>query len=127
MRRVWYSGLWLTLPHRTVLNRRWLACAAVAIHALIAFSLLALWPSRPVLLVEMTSSVVSRAQIYFDTGAGLSEVNSESVPVRGTGGIERLRLPLPRARITGLRFDPITSPGSIVLHRASILRPDGST
>jgi hypothetical protein len=119
--------LWLTLPHRTVLNRRWLACAAVAIHALIAFSLLALWPSRPVLLVEMTSSVVSRAQIYFDTGAGLSEVNSESVPVRGTGGIERLRLPLPRARITGLRFDPITSPGSIVLHRASILRPDGST
>lgn len=102
------------------------AALAFGLHALLTIALLELSAEPPKLRVEMSSSVVSRAQVYWDAGAGMSEDQSESAPVYGTGKYETLEMPLPRARITALRFDPITSPGGIVIHRAEALRADGT-
>lgn len=101
--------------------------ALLTVHALLTAVLLSLWSSPPVLMVEMSSSVMSRAEVYWDMGAGMSEEKSSSEPVRAGNTPQLLQFPLPYGWLKGLRFDPLTCPGTIVIRRAAILRSDGST
>src|ERR1700676_809326 len=96
-------------------------------HLLLSCLLLHLWSSPPVVEIEMSSSVMSRAQVYWDIGAGMSEVQSYSQPVSGGNKRQLLRFPIPNGMLLRLRFDPLTSPGTIVIHRAALLRSDRSS
>jgi hypothetical protein len=104
----------------------WMA-ALVAPHLLLSYLLLIFFSSPPVVEIEMSSSVVSRAQVYWDVGAGMSEVQSSSQPVRGGSRRQSLRFPIPNGTLLGLRFDPLTCPGTIVIHRAVLIRSDRSS
>ena len=85
-----------------------------------------MWGSPPVLLVEMTSTIESQAQVFYDTGSGFREAESTMVPVQGQGAVQTVRLQLPNAAIKALRFDPLTAPGTVVIRRAVVLQSNGS-
>jgi hypothetical protein len=99
----------------------------LVLHGLLSALLLHLWSSPPMVEIEMSSSVVSRAQVYWDIGAGMSESESSSLPVWGGDKFQLLRFPVPFGVVKALRFDPLTSPGTIVIRKALVLRADGST
>ena len=99
----------------------------VAAHALASLACFELWTSPPVLLVQMSSTVYSRAQVYYDAGSNMSEDQSSSTPVRPSDTLREYRLPLPNKVIKYLRFDPLTCPGTIVIGRIDVLRSDGAT
>jgi hypothetical protein len=105
---------------------RWLLPGLAFLHLLFAYLLFHFLSSQPVVEIEMSSSITSRAQVYWDVGAGMSEVQSFSQPVRGGNKRQRLQFPIPNGMLLGLRFDPLTSPGTIVLHRATLIRSDRS-
>ena len=105
----------------------WAVPTFILLHALLTWQLLTLWRSYPVLVVAMSSTVSSRAQAYYDTGSGISETQSESAPVAEGTKPQILRFRLPNSIVKALRFDPLTAPGTVVLHSASVQRSDGST
>ncbi len=84
------------------------------------------WFLPPALLVEMSSSAFSQAQVFYDVGAGMSEEQSSTDNIRGDGTFQSIRLPLPNKLLLGLRFDPVTSPATVILRRLAIQRSDGS-
>jgi hypothetical protein len=102
------------------------AVALPIIHLLISAALLHLWSKPPTMEVEMSSTVTSRAQVYWDMGEGMSDDKSSSQPVRAGDKTRLLRFPLPHGELRALRFDPLTSPGTIVIRRAALLRSDGT-
>jgi hypothetical protein len=104
----------------------WALPVMAALHALLCWRLLLVWSSAPVLSVDMSSTVPSHAQVFFDLGSGFNEADSSRTPVSPAGGPQQLRLPLPAGVIRALRFDPIASPGDLVIHRTEVLRRDGS-
>ncbi len=74
---------------------------------------------------EVISSVAGRAQLYFDTGAGLSEKDSAGLVVAASHP-QRLRFPLPAGTYRALRFDPIDGEGSVTFSPPRILAPRGA-
>jgi hypothetical protein len=96
-------------------------------HGLLSWQQLSTDSSFPVLSVDMASTVSSRAQVYYDTGAGFSEDQSATVTVQASDNPQILRLRLPNATIKALRFDPLTAPGTVFIRQVSVLRADGST
>ncbi|MFL6447238.1 MAG: hypothetical protein ACJ746_06060 [Bryobacteraceae bacterium] len=73
--------------------------------------------ARYQLLVEISSSVPSQAQIFFDVGHGYREEDSstQAITAPSPGGFQQLAFPLPTATIYSLRFDPLNSAGRIVI------------
>jgi hypothetical protein len=110
------------------LNRhfKWLLPILLLPPICISYLLLHFFSSPPTVEIEMSPSVFSRAQVYWNVGAGMSEVQSSSQPVRGGNQRQLLSFPIPNGILLGLRFDPLTSPGTIVIHRATLRRSDGS-
>src|SRR5260370_30267945 len=78
----------------------------ILLAAAIAWQLLAIYTPNPVLVIEITSPVESRAQIYYDIGHGFYERDSQSLPIHASPLRQRLTFPLPRRPIQQLRFDP---------------------
>ncbi|MBV9767237.1 MAG: hypothetical protein JOZ48_20520 [Acidobacteriaceae bacterium] len=80
------------------------------------------------LTLEMSSSVPSIAQLFYDIGSGYTETDSKTVPVINSseGLPEKLVFDLPEANILHLRFDPITSEGTVTLRRVRIDGPQGT-
>jgi hypothetical protein len=77
------------------------------------------------LAILMTSEVPGTLQVYYDTGAGLREADSESVPLETER--REYELPIPEGGYHLLRIDPGNQPGRYTIERAVIRRPDGST
>jgi hypothetical protein len=105
---------------------KWLPPVLVVFHLLFSYLLFHFLSPSPVVEIEMSSSVTSRAQVYWDIGAGMSEAQSFSRPVRGGNKRHLFQFPIPNGMLLGLRFDPLTCPGTIVIHRATLLRSDRS-
>ena len=92
-----------------------------AVLALLFFAVLAISLSaylltldvRVKVTVQLSSSVNSVAQIYYDDGHGYDEAHSRTVPVKSTrpGTFQDLQFTFRVRRLRGLRFDPATVPG----------------
>lgn len=70
--------------------------------------------------MQVKSSVSSIAQVFFDTGRGFNERDSQAVYVAGTDLFQTLEFPLPHEPIRHLRFDPLTGPGTVVIRRMAV-------
>ena len=114
--------------NKQLLNKRSIRVAAgvLLLHVILTWQLLNAWRQPPALIVEMSSTVVSQAQVFFDTGSGWSEAESATVPVSNGGVLQTLRLALPEAPIQRLRFDPLMVPGTVVVKSVTVVLPDGS-
>jgi hypothetical protein len=89
--------------------------------------LIPLWTPAPELVVEITSTADSVAQVYYDLGHEFNEPDSITAPVKASSGFQELRFPLPRAPIVKLRFDPLMVAGTVTIRRMRILESGGKT
>lgn len=73
------------------------------------------------LTMEMSSSVRSTAQVFFDTGARFREADSRTAPVESTSltDFRKLTFTVPGG-IDTLRFDPLVTAGSFVVRNVQI-------
>lgn len=76
--------------------------------------------------IDLSSSVASTAQLFFDTGKDFNEQESRITHIGASNGWQHLTFTLPPGRIRSLRFDPAMAPGRFVLHRVTIACSDGS-
>ena len=72
------------------------------------------------LSITARSSTDSFSQVYFDTGGGYSENKSTTVPLNTSITFEELIFPLPKKIIRNLRFDPLTTDGSLTIKYATL-------
>ncbi len=73
------------------------------------------------LVMSLKSSVDSQAQLFYDTGAGFTENDSQTLPVLAADSFSTLHFTLPPKTISHLRFDPLTRPGRVTLQNAVLL------
>jgi hypothetical protein len=71
--------------------------------------------------IDLTVDHPSPAQLFWDTGAGFNEKQSAFCNYESTGKLQTLHFPLPTESIRGLRFDPLTAEGQLVVHRIRIV------
>lgn len=73
------------------------------------------------------SSVTTNAQVFYDTGNGLSEDESRTQPLQAGDTFQSVRYSLPDRPIHLLRFDPIAvGGGRVILRRAELVNYEGS-
>jgi hypothetical protein len=82
-------------------------------------------PDTLAMLMEMSSTTNSEAQVYYDTGENFNESDSATVPVIGDNKFQKLRFPLPRKTLLKLRFDPLRHPGSVEIRNVRIVDAEG--
>lgn len=74
------------------------------------------------LRVQMSSSVSSQAQVFYDIGQGYREENSstQAVVASANGHFQQLAFPLPTTTVYALRFDPLNAAGHFVIRDIEI-------
>src|SRR4249919_2966881 len=77
-------------------------------------------PAAFVLTATVQSSVIGRAQLFYDIGGGFSERDSVLAAITEVQTPLTLHFPLPPGVYRALRFDPIDKPGSVTLSTMSI-------
>lgn len=77
-------------------------------------------PPDLTVLISMTSSVNSAAQLFYDVGKGLNEKDSKIVNVYKSKKFQTLQFTLPTDKIYYLRFDPIRVQGSFAIKSVKI-------
>lgn len=75
------------------------------------------------LTIDMQSSVTSHAKVFFDTGEGFTEPESDLRWVIGDGSPHRLYFPFPAKTVRNIRFDPIETAGVVEVRSVVIERP----
>jgi len=104
-----------------------LACLLLSVAAVLASEQWA--KSRPSpyrFEVKAESDHSGLAQLYFDTGSGMNEPESELQPVEA-GRPQVLRFALPYGRIQALRFDPLDRDARMTTSGARIVDGSGRT
>ena len=76
--------------------------------------------------VTVTSSAEGLAQLYFDIGRGLNEVDSSRAVLTTGTAPQRISLALPNGDYRSLRYDPLDHEGTLTLRDALIRGPGGS-
>ncbi len=78
--------------------------------------------TRYELRVQVSSSVSSQAQLFYDIGQGYREENSSTQQLSASpdGRVQQLAFPLPTATIYSLRFDPLNTAGHFVIRDIEI-------
>ncbi len=106
---------------------RWFLPVAVTGFLACADALLVEERPSAELAIEMQSSAASQAKVYFDTGAGFNESESEtrSIPADSTDHL--LLFPLPAKTVRSIRFDPLEISGVVRIHAITIQKPDSHT
>src|SRR5262245_54477925 len=83
-------------------------------------------PDGAVLEIEMRAVGGTKAELFWATAATYSARESYTIPLhQGPDAFERLRFPLPGARIWMVRFDPLDGPGEVVIRGVRVLDRDG--
>ena len=103
---------------------RWLLPVAVA--GFLACTDAVLVEERPSaeLAIEMQSNAASQAKVFFDTGAGFNERESETRPIPADSSDHTLLFPLPAKAVRSIRFDPLEVSGGVRIHTITIQKPD---
>lgn len=71
--------------------------------------------------ITVRASAAGTSQVYYDLGSGLNEAQSVAALLRGSGGSETLRFPLPAGSYRGFRFDPASLPLRFTLEQVRLL------
>src|SRR5689334_3747196 len=73
--------------------------------------------TRYELRVEISSSVPSQTQLFYDIGQGWTEQHSITRPIvaASSTAFQQLSFPLPARTIYGLRFDPLNATGHVAI------------
>ncbi len=74
------------------------------------------------LRVEISSSVSSQAQLFYNIGQGYREQDSATQATRASlgGEFQQLAFPLPTTALYALRFDPLNSAGHLVVKNIEV-------
>jgi hypothetical protein len=75
------------------------------------------------LTIDMQSSIPSHAKVFFDTGKGFNESESELCWVAGDWDSHPLVFPFPIKTVRRIRFDPIETTGVVEVRSAVVERP----
>jgi hypothetical protein len=103
--------------------QRYRRASAILLAALLAMgAAISRRQTRYELRVEISSSLSSQAQLFYDIGRGWTEADSVTQPVAaGTpGNFQQLAFPLPASTVYALRFDPLNSAGHVVVKDVEI-------
>jgi hypothetical protein len=76
------------------------------------------------LTIDMQSTVTSHAKVFFDTGQGFNESESDQRWVTTDRDSHLLVFPFPAKTVRRIRFDPIETTGVVEIRSAVIERPD---
>lgn len=71
--------------------------------------------------LDLLSDKPSTAQLFWDTGAGVSEADSSRQDYEPHQGLQTLRFPLPDKPVKGLRFDPRDGEGRLEIRGIRIV------
>ncbi len=95
------------------------AISAALLFGLVLATAFSLWPRtpKPAFYFEVTirSSLAGIAQLYYDTGSGIRELDSVRLPTEGGNRDVAYKFPLPGGTYSLLRFDPTDRPGNIMV------------
>jgi hypothetical protein len=74
------------------------------------------------LTMDMAASGPSIAQLFYDIGRGFNEQDSATVQITSTSvsSFQHLTFVLPEKKLLGLRFDPLTNEGRIIIRKVAI-------
>ncbi len=75
--------------------------------------------------VGLKSEKTGTIQVFFEEGSGLNEHDSVRLPVSGGNRPAILRFPLPEARISALRIDPIDKDGEVTIQQPRLVNEPG--
>lgn len=75
--------------------------------------------------VTVTSNTPGDAQLFYDLGRGIGEVDSSRAYLESKPGPQLLRFPLPPGTYRGLRLDPLDRTGELTLSDPLIRSDDG--
>lgn len=67
----------------------------------------------------------AEAQLFWDTGHGMSEAESQRADYEAGTGLQTLRFALPAKKIVGLRFDPLDHAGKLTVRRVRVVDGNG--
>ena len=82
--------------------------------------------TTPFLRVSLQSSVKGQAQLYYDKGQSLNEIDSKKANVRPDGQYQDYLFPLPRSEaISAFRFDPLMGSGTMRIREMAIVNGFG--
>lgn len=70
---------------------------------------------------DLTVDRPSPARLFWDTGAGFNKQESVSCNYEPHGQLQTLRVPLPAESIRGLRLEPLTAAGQLVVQRIRVV------
>jgi hypothetical protein len=130
------APLLLLTPSRLEAMARWagahgrlarvVATALLVAAAGLAFASLATRLPLAVLEVTMRSTVDGAAELYVDSGAGVSGVERERRAVRARDGWVTHAFPLRVRRVEQLRFDPMVHAGAVEVRRVTLRERSGA-
>jgi hypothetical protein len=75
--------------------------------------------------LDVNASQPDTVQLFWDSGKGFNEEESTRTGIKGTRGMETLRLGLPSKSIRALRLDPFVHAGTITLRRVRLVDSNG--
>lgn len=75
---------------------------------------------RYAVVLEVESPRPGFCQVYFDTGAGFTELGSVPVPLVGNGQWQRCVFPIPTSPVTNIRLDPVAGDATVRLRHTRI-------
>jgi hypothetical protein len=113
-----WSGNESRSPPLLTMPQRYRRASAILLAALVAMgAAISRRETRYELRLEISSSVSSEAQLFYDIGRGWTEQDSVMRPIvaASSAAFQQLSFPLPARTIYGLRFDPLNSNGRVAI------------
>jgi hypothetical protein len=92
---------------------------AAVVFGLVLATAFSAWPRTPkpafYFEVTMRSSLTGIAQLFYDTGSGIREIDSVRLQAEGGNRDVAYKFPLPSGTYSFLRFDPTDRPGNVMV------------
>jgi hypothetical protein len=104
-------------------TRTWVIIACVMVFIGTINTLLVQRQPAATLTIDLESNVNSHAQVFFDTGRGFNESESDLRSVTGDRASHLLVFPFPKKTVRRIRFDPIGATGIVEVRSAVVERP----
>lgn len=108
---------------RVPTTRAWVTIASLMVFIGTVNTLVVQRHPAATLTIDMQSNVTSHAKVFFDTGQGFNESESDLRWVTGDRDSHRLVFPFPSKTVRNIRFDPIETSGVVEVRSAVIERP----
>lgn len=108
---------------RVPTTRAWVITGCLVVFIATINTLVVQRQPAATLTIDMQSSVPSRAKVFFDTGKGFNESETELRALAGDQDSHLLVFPVPTRKVRRIRFDPIEATGVVEVKSAVVERP----